>query len=46
MEINDEQLSCITAGGIKYGVLAAIGGVITFIIGVIEGYLRPLSCNK
>ena len=46
MELNAEELSSISGGGIKFGVYLAIGGLITFIIGVIDGYLRPLSCNK
>lgn len=46
MALNKEELVNITGGGAKYGIWAAIGGVITLIIGIIDGYLRPLSCNK
>ncbi len=46
MELTTEQLMEISGGGINMGVYLAIGGLITFIIGVIDGYLRPLSCNK
>ena len=32
-------------GGIKYGILAGIGMAITFIAGIVDGFLRPLKCN-
>lgn len=46
MELTTEELSVVTGGAVNAGVYLAIGGLITFIIGVIDGYLRPLSCNK
>lgn len=46
MALQDEELIELTGGAIKYGLLTVIGGVITFIIGIIDGYLRPLACNK
>ena len=46
MVLETEELSNITGGGISYGIFAVIGGAIAFVIGVIDGYLRPLSCNK
>lgn len=46
MELNTEELRLITGGSVKFGVYLAIGGFLSFIIGVIDGYLRPLSCNK
>lgn len=45
MVLNEEELVSITGGAIKATALAIIGGVVTFIIGVIDGYLRPLKCN-
>ena len=42
---NEELIN--TKAGISKGVL--IGGIsiiVTFLIGVVDGYLRPLSCNK
>jgi VIT1/CCC1 family predicted Fe2+/Mn2+ transporter len=32
-------------GGIRYGLLGLGAALVTFIIGVIDGYQRPLSCN-
>ena len=36
----------IKGGAIKLGVVAAIIGIGTFIIGVVDGILRPLKCYK
>ena len=44
--MNNEEL-INTKAGISKGIL--IGGIsiiVTFLIGVVDGYLRPLSCNK
>lgn len=32
-------------GGINIGLIGLIGGILTFFIGVIDGYMRPLKCN-
>lgn len=44
MHLTNNELINITGGG--FGWLAGIGAAITFIFGVIDGYLRPLKCNK
>ena len=33
-------------GGIKYGLIGAGVAIVTFIIGIIDGYQRPLLCNR
>jgi lactobin A/cerein 7B family class IIb bacteriocin len=43
--INNEELKKINGGGINFGLAALIGAGITFIIGVIDGYIRPLACH-
>ena len=43
--LSNEELYEIKGGAIKAGVLALIIGGVTFIIGVIDGYIRPLRCN-
>lgn len=43
--INDIELNQIY-GGSKVVVGGIIIGIITFIIGLIDGYMRPLSCNE
>lgn len=32
-------------GGISFGTGLAIGGVITFLIGLIDGFVRPYACR-
>ncbi len=45
MVLENKELMSISGGGFKYGIAAIVGGIITFLIGVVDGYLRPLSCN-
>ncbi len=43
--MSDEELMNIEGGMIKpyfYGILS---GVVTFLIGLVDGILRPLKCN-
>ena len=44
--LTNEDLFNIKAGAVKASVLALIAAGVTFIIGVIDGYVRPLKCNK
>lgn len=44
--MDKEELFLIKGGVSKYVLGGIAGTVITFIIGLIDGYLRPLSCNK
>lgn len=41
--MNREELCGIRGGG--YAWYMVLGGAIAFLIGVIDGYLRPLKCN-
>lgn len=43
--LNDNELLNIDGGKTNYSLFVAAVGVVTFIIGVIDGYLRPLKCN-
>lgn len=45
MELSKKELDLIQGGGI-FSKLLIIGGIITFIVGIIDGYARPLKCNK
>lgn len=45
MALENKELMNISGGGFKFGIAAIIGGIVTFLIGVVDGYLRPLSCN-
>ena len=44
-ELSHDELHQVTGGGngVAIGFLIAAG--VTFIIGVIDGYVRPLRCN-
>ena len=44
--VSDEELSKIEGGALTLGAILAIGGIATFLIGVVDGYVRPLKCNK
>ena len=33
-------------GGIKYSKIGILGGVIVFLLGVLDGYINPNKCNK
>ena len=43
--MNDYDLKCIEGGGISIGAIVGIATGITFLIGVIDGIVRPLKCN-
>lgn len=42
-ELNEKELKQISGGGI--GLWLAIAAGVVFIIGVIDGYVRPLKCR-
>ena len=42
-KLNNKELKKISGGGLGLGIL--IGAGIIFLIGVIDGYIRPLKCN-
>ena len=44
-ELSNKELKNITGGAYRFGIFAAIAAGITFIIGLIDGYTRPLACN-
>lgn len=45
MILNDKELNNISGGGISWSIIAGIGMLITLIVGVADGYVRPLKCN-
>ncbi len=44
IKLENEQLKKINGGGV--GAWFLIGGIIVFLIGVADGYVRPLACNN
>jgi hypothetical protein len=43
MELKNEELQNVVGGGI--GKWVVIGGLISFVVGVIDGFLRPFKCK-
>jgi lactobin A/cerein 7B family class IIb bacteriocin len=44
--LSQRELENINGGGIGIGIILGLGTLITFILGVIDGYVRPLPCRK
>ena len=44
--MNNEELLNTKAGISKGIIIGGISIIISFLIGVVDGYLRPLSCNR
>lgn len=43
MLLTNNELVNISGGGYKWCVI--LGAAMSFIIGIIDGYIRPLKCN-
>lgn len=43
-ELTNEELKGIN-GGFSFSTALGIGAIVTFLIGVIDGYVRPLACR-
>lgn len=44
-ELSQKELQRIEGGSISVGTALGISGAIVFIIGIIDGYLRPFKCH-
>lgn len=44
--LTDRELNNINGGAFKYSFGVIIGSLITLIVGIVDGYLRPLKCNS
>ena len=44
--LTSQELYDVKGGIGKWAVLTVAGTIVTFIIGVIDGYMRPLKSNK
>ena len=44
-KISIQDLKKITGGGMSFGIGALIGAGVVFLIGLLDGFVRPLKCN-
>lgn len=44
-ELTNDELNNISGGFAFTSKLLILGGLITFFIGLIDGYIRPIKCN-
>lgn len=47
MRLKEKELSEIKGGAInlRYAILTGIAGLITLLIGIVDGYVNPQKCN-
>ena len=43
--LNEQELISVNGGAIKLALLAAIAAGVVFLIGVVDGIVRPLKCH-
>ena len=44
-QLKNEELITINGGAVKVGVIIAIISTLISIVGIIDGFFRPLKCN-
>ncbi len=44
--INDKELCNIKGGLSKYFYGVGVSAIVSFVVGFIDGYMRPLGCRK
>jgi hypothetical protein len=44
-KLSNIELKQTTGGAFSFGMALLIGGLATFIIGMVDGYVRPLRCR-
>jgi lactobin A/cerein 7B family class IIb bacteriocin len=44
--MNNDQLKEVKGGAVNWGILAACGAALSFIIGIIDGLMNPKKCNN
>jgi len=45
IDISTQETKKITGGGIAVGGWIGISAAVVFVIGLIDGFVRPLKCN-
>lgn len=46
MVLNRKELENVVGGGRGFAASVIIGGILTILTGFLDGYFRPLKCNK
>lgn len=46
MEITKSELRDVKAGAIHWGVVALVGGIVAFVVGVVDGITNPTKCRR
>ena len=44
--LTEKEMYNIEGGKVSWSIVGAVGAILTLIAGIIDGYLRPLKCNK
>lgn len=44
--LTNKELMDINGGGLNWSVALILGSIFTLIAGILDGYKRPLPCNK
>ena len=45
-KVNDLEMYEITGGAVKWGLIAGLGALASFMIGVYDGWVNPKKCNR
>lgn len=45
-KLTREEMHQVNGGAIKWGVIAGVGALASFIIGIIDGWTNPKKCNN
>ncbi len=43
--LTNKEMNLVTGGAFKLTFGIVLGSIITLLVGIVDGYLRPLKCN-
>lgn len=44
-KLKKNEMKDINGGAVRFSLVLALGALASFIVGLIDGYVRPLKCN-
>lgn len=44
--LTNNQLYEVKGGAVKWGVVFAISGALSFLVGLVDGLINPAKCNR